>query len=252
MSSEKALRTRAAIIAAARGIILKEGIGALTMDRAAQAAGMSKGACMYHFKNKRALHAALIEDYAAHLDGQMKRHEALFEGRPDETLVPGFVEWFKTFEADSRDWADVGVALLSNFVHDDELMKPVHDWYQKLWFRIQALPEACLDSWPSWRSRASSILASSASIRPLRNSTRRPTASSTKSSWARAPSEERRTSPDSRLPQACIVLRPGAPASGRLRCAFCASRRMRIDFAVSPLRFFQGAVHDRHDRTFLS
>ena len=115
MSSEKALRTRAAIIAAARGIILKEGIGALTMDRAAQAAGMSKGACMYHFKNKRALHAALIEDYAAHLDGQMKRHEALFEGRP---------------------------ALLSNFVHDDELMKPVHDWYQKLWFRIQALPEA--------------------------------------------------------------------------------------------------------------
>ena len=48
MSSEKALRTRAAIIAAARGIILKEGIGALTMDRAAQAAGMSKGACMYH------------------------------------------------------------------------------------------------------------------------------------------------------------------------------------------------------------
>ena len=25
------------------------------MDRAAQAAGMSKGACMYHFKNKRAL-----------------------------------------------------------------------------------------------------------------------------------------------------------------------------------------------------
>ena len=132
MSSEKALRTRAAIIAAARGIILKEGIGALTMDRAAQAAGMSKGACMYHFKNKRALHAALIEDYAAHLDGQMKRHE---------TLVPGFVEWFKTFEADSRDWADVGVALLSNFVHDDELMKPVHDWYQRLWGRILALPE---------------------------------------------------------------------------------------------------------------
>ena len=55
MSSEKAIRTRASIIAAARSIILKEGIGALTMDRAAQEAGMSKGACMYHFKTKRAL-----------------------------------------------------------------------------------------------------------------------------------------------------------------------------------------------------
>lgn len=87
MSSEKAIRTRASIIAAARSIILKEGIGALTMDRAAQEAGMSKGACMYHFKTKRALHAALIEDYAAHLESQMKRHEGLFEGRPDETLV---------------------------------------------------------------------------------------------------------------------------------------------------------------------
>ena len=242
MSSEKALRTRAAIIAAARGIILKEGIGALTMDRAAQAAGMSKGACMYHFKNKRALHAALIEDYAAHLDGQMKRHEA---------LVPGFVEWFKTFEADSRDWADVGVALLSNFVHDDELMKPVHDWYQKLWFRIQALPEA--ERLPRFVAimALEGFFYTRKSIRHLRNSTRRPTASSTKSSWARAPSEERGTRPDSRLPQACIVLRPGAPASGRFRPAFCASRRMRIDFAVSPFRFFQGAVHDCHDRTFL-
>ena len=89
MSSEKAIRTRASIIAAARSIILKEGIGALTMDRAAQEAGMSKGACMYHFKTKRALHAALIEDYAAHLESQMKRHEGLFEGGPDERPVPG-------------------------------------------------------------------------------------------------------------------------------------------------------------------
>ena len=105
MSSEKALRTRAAIIAAARGIILKEGIGALTMDRAAQAAGMSKGACMYHFKNKRALHAALIEDYAAHLDGQMKRHEALFEGRPDETLVSSGSRPSKPTAATGPTWA---------------------------------------------------------------------------------------------------------------------------------------------------
>ena len=91
MSSEKALRTRAAIIAAARGIILKEGIGALTMDRAAQAAGMSKGACMYHFKNKRALHAALIEDYAAHLDGQMKR--MLQKSKPIEKSRKNFRQY---------------------------------------------------------------------------------------------------------------------------------------------------------------
>ena len=93
MSSEKALRTRAAIIAAARGIILKEGIGALTMDRAAQAAGMSKGACMYHFKNKRALHAALIEDYAAHLDGQMKRRDSSSGSRPSKPTAATGPTW---------------------------------------------------------------------------------------------------------------------------------------------------------------
>ena len=61
--------------------------------------------------------------------------------RPDETLVPGLVEWFKSFEKDSRAWADVGVALLSQFVHDEELMAPVYEWYDRLFHRIEALPD---------------------------------------------------------------------------------------------------------------
>ena len=62
MASEKAQKTRQSILAASRAVILEEGIAALTMDRVAQQAGLSKGACMYHFKNKRALQAALIEE----------------------------------------------------------------------------------------------------------------------------------------------------------------------------------------------
>ena len=142
MASEKALKTRQSILEASRAVILEEGIAALTMDRAAQKAGISKGACMYHFKNKRQLQAALIEDYAEHLDGELRRHEALFTGRPDETLVPGYVEWFRSFDRDNRGWAQVGIALLSTFIHDEELMKPVRDWYRKLFTRIEVLPEA--------------------------------------------------------------------------------------------------------------
>lgn len=141
MISEKAKRTRESIIAAAREVIRRDGVDALTMDRAAKEAGLSKGACMYHFKNKRELYAALIADYAQHLEAEQRRHEALFKGRPDETLVPGFIEWFKSFEKDSRAWADVGVALLSQFVHDEELMAPVYEWYERLFHRIDALPE---------------------------------------------------------------------------------------------------------------
>lgn len=142
MASEKALRTRQAIIAAARDIIQEEGLGALTMDRAAEKAGVSKGACMYHFKTKRELQAALLQDYADHLDAELRRHEALFVGTPDETFVPGYIEWFRSFDRDNTGWARVGVALLSSFAHDAELIRPVRDWYRRLYARIEALPEA--------------------------------------------------------------------------------------------------------------
>lgn len=88
MASDKAIKTRQSILDAAKAIIIEEGIGALTMERAATKAGISKGACMYHFKSKRALQAALVEEYAAHLSSELARHEALFDGPPEETLVP--------------------------------------------------------------------------------------------------------------------------------------------------------------------
>ena len=82
MASDKAIKTRQSILDAAKAIIIEEGIGALTMERAATKAGISKGACMYHFKSKRALQAALVEEYAAHLSSELARHEALFTDLP--------------------------------------------------------------------------------------------------------------------------------------------------------------------------
>lgn len=104
MASDKAIKTRQSILDAAKAIIIEEGIGALTMERAATKAGISKGACMYHFKSKRALQAALVEEYAAHLSSELARHEALFDGPPEETLVPGFIEWFRSFDHDNHGW----------------------------------------------------------------------------------------------------------------------------------------------------
>ncbi len=141
MATEKALRTRQSLLESARLIILNEGIDALTMDRVAQVAQVSKGACMYHFRTKRALMAALIEDYAAHLREGLLRHEAMFEGEPEETLIPGFVEWYREFDADNRGWAVIGVHLLSQVVQDPELMKPVQDWYREVFERVEKLPE---------------------------------------------------------------------------------------------------------------
>ncbi len=139
--SLKAQKTKADLLKAARAVLLSGGIARLSMDRVAEQAGVSKGAIMYHFPTKRALQAALIEDYAEHLDRELRRHEAKFEGLPEETLVPGFVSWFKQFSSAHRGWASVGVQLLSQQAHDPELLEPVRAWYARLFARILRLPK---------------------------------------------------------------------------------------------------------------
>lgn len=141
MPSPKAVRTYATILEAARDILRHEGIDHLSMDRVAEHAAVSKGAVMYHFPTKRALQAALIQDYADHMDEGLKTQEAKFEGSPEETLIPAYVQWFKSFCTDTHGWASVGVQLLGQQATDPELLKPVSDWYQKLYDRIEALPE---------------------------------------------------------------------------------------------------------------
>ncbi len=48
------------IIAAAKTLIAREGINALTMEAVAEAAGISKGGVLHHFRSKEALLAELV------------------------------------------------------------------------------------------------------------------------------------------------------------------------------------------------
>ncbi len=140
MPSNKAIKTNAAILKAAREIVRTEGIDRLSMDRVAQKAGLSKGAVMYHFTTKRALQAALLEEYAEHMDSELHRHEAMFEGAPLEKLMAGYIEWFRSFARDNHGWSAVGVQLLGQQARDPELIKPVSDWYDRIYARLDKLP----------------------------------------------------------------------------------------------------------------
>ena len=115
MASDKALRTRQSIIEAANALVASEGISALTMDNVAKKAGLSKGACTYHFKSKRELQTALLENYVHHLDEQLNKHEELFEGEPSDILLSGYIQWFRSFDLDNHGWAAVGTSLLSEY-----------------------------------------------------------------------------------------------------------------------------------------
>ena len=141
MSSAKAIKTRSELLEAARAVIVELGIERLSMDRVAERAGMSKGAVMYHFKTKRALLAALVEDYAEHLEAKLREGEALFSGTPEETFFPGYIEWFRAFDLDDANWAQIGTSLCSQNFHDPTLLEPVRRWYEKTIDRLRSMPK---------------------------------------------------------------------------------------------------------------
>ena len=69
--SERALKTRAKIMDATRAFIVREGVGRLSIDKIVKESGTSKGAFLYHFKNRKALFCALVEEYVDHLNERM-------------------------------------------------------------------------------------------------------------------------------------------------------------------------------------
>ncbi|MGF1643299.1 MAG: TetR family transcriptional regulator [Thiotrichales bacterium] len=60
-TKEAADQTRARIIAAARGVFAREGVGRATLEGVAVAAGVTRGAVYWHFTNKAQLFFALKE-----------------------------------------------------------------------------------------------------------------------------------------------------------------------------------------------
>jgi AcrR family transcriptional regulator len=64
--------TRERLLVAAAGVVGIEGPSALTLDRAAAAAGISKGAVLYHFKSKDALVEALVSRALDQFDAATK------------------------------------------------------------------------------------------------------------------------------------------------------------------------------------
>ena len=61
--------TRNAILDAAEALITERGVGSLTFDLVAQAAGISRGGVLYHFGSKETLTEAMIERFIERFDG---------------------------------------------------------------------------------------------------------------------------------------------------------------------------------------
>ncbi|WP_418848127.1 TetR/AcrR family transcriptional regulator, partial [Parasutterella sp.] len=87
--SERALKTRAKIMDATRAFIVREGVGRLSIDKIVKESGTSKGAFLYHFKNRKALFCALVEEYVDHLNERMNAHMGKYQNS-EEPLILGY------------------------------------------------------------------------------------------------------------------------------------------------------------------
>jgi AcrR family transcriptional regulator len=70
----EALTTRKTLLDAATQIILQRGVGALTLEAVAQAAGVSKGGLLYHFPSKEALIIGLLDADFDHFEAEIVAH----------------------------------------------------------------------------------------------------------------------------------------------------------------------------------
>lgn len=137
--SEKAAKTRKKLLDAARSLMVREGVGRLSMDKVAKEAGISKGALLYHFNTRKSLFCALVEDYVDHLNERLNANTNKYKNA-EEPLILGYASWYKDFDKDDRGFALLGVALLALLLHEPEALKPFHDWYAQLFKRVQASP----------------------------------------------------------------------------------------------------------------
>jgi AcrR family transcriptional regulator len=101
---------RERILAAAEQLVAQQGASNLTLDAVAHAAGVSKGGLLYHYPNKEALLAAMIERHCDDLDERCACElEQLPANRPSSALKASILGVLK--RRSGRE--ELGAALLA-------------------------------------------------------------------------------------------------------------------------------------------
>lgn len=98
-TKEEAARTREQIIDAARQVFHECGVGRSTLDKVAKAAGVTRGAVYWHFKDKAELFLALREDVFAPMQ---ERTDALLFSEdfadPLDAIQAAMIEFFRVLD----------------------------------------------------------------------------------------------------------------------------------------------------------
>ena len=98
-TKEEAYQTRCNLLTAALDVFYQRGVTRASLDEIAKAAGVTRGALYWHFKNKEDLFDALFQSHFADIEQQL--HEASQPDHPDPMgrLVQGIIEYCEKLTA---------------------------------------------------------------------------------------------------------------------------------------------------------
>jgi AcrR family transcriptional regulator len=116
--------TRERILDAAEDVVLTDGVAALTLDKAAARAGMSKGGVLYHFRSRAALVSAMVQRLADRFDAGLTAH------RRDDgpgSLARAYVrECFAPPQGEDEQRVEqLGAAVLAAMACEPDLLQPL-------------------------------------------------------------------------------------------------------------------------------
>jgi AcrR family transcriptional regulator len=151
--SQSTTTGREAIVLAAVRVILRDGVLALTLEAVAREARLSKGGLLYHFPNKDALIAGMIEHFLQAQDAELARRQ--------QQQTPSHRSWLRAYlEASfadpigqglsASDMRRLNVALLAAVAINPRLLAPVQAWMQRWMEQLHAEQADPVDGLVCW------------------------------------------------------------------------------------------------------
>ncbi|GJL53311.1 MAG: squalene-hopene cyclase [Nitrospirales bacterium] len=133
--------TRHSILETAIDVLVSDGVGALTLERVAQDAGLSKGGLLYHYEGKEQLLEALIDLLVQDLDRERVDQSAINASSQPKppTLLPVNVAIesndTQSVEPRSLRGHEIASILMGAQAINPQLLEPVRERYQQ-WQRV--------------------------------------------------------------------------------------------------------------------
>lgn len=131
-----AAATRERILLAAEDIVLTDGVATLTLENAAERAGVSKGGVLYHFGTRSDLISAMVQRTAERFDAGIEDHR---RDHPDCTYPQAYIAECLAPPVDEHEqrMERVGASLIAAVAAQGDLSRPLREAFAGWQSRIE-------------------------------------------------------------------------------------------------------------------